>query len=325
MIEVRNLCKTYGDKRGVEDISFRVETGEIVGLLGPNGAGKSTIMKMLSGYLCPTSGTAEIDGCDITQNPREAGKRIGFLPEIPPLYTDMAVEEYLTFLAQIKGVEKQARKAHVAELMALTQTGEVSRRLIRNLSKGYRQRVGLAGALAAYPDILILDEPTVGLDPKQITEVRALIEQLSTRHTILLSSHILSEIRMTCKRVIIINNGRLVRCDTIENLRREGLAGGLILEVMGEEQQAHAALAGLQGIEELSSLAQETQGICRLLVRPQPGSEVRPEIFYRLAEARLPIAGLHNTAGSLEEIFLRLTGEAQAASPAAPPPPEEDA
>ena len=215
MIEVKNLTKYYGSKMGVEDVSFTIQKGEIVGLLGPNGAGKSTIMKMINGYFPPTSGTILVDGHNVVEEPREDAACIGFLPEIPPLYVEMVVEDYLMFIAQIRGVPRAERKEHIGHVMELASISHVRDRLIKNLSKGYRQRVGLAQALVNLPEVLMLDEPTVGLDPKQITEVRDLIKELSKEHTVILSSHILSEINAICEKVIIINRGRLVTVDTV--------------------------------------------------------------------------------------------------------------
>ena len=218
MIEAIGLTRHYGDKRGVSDINFKIEKGEIIGLLGPNGAGKSTIMKMITGYMAPSEGTVVIDGSDIVKDRKKATSKIGFLPEIVPLYTEMRVEDYLYFLSEIKGIKKKARKAHIVNIMELVKVIDVKDRLIKNLSKGYRQRVGMAGALIGLPEILIFDEPTVGLDPKQITQVRDLIKKLSEKHTVILSSHILSEITMICEKVMIVNNGKLIAVDTVENL-----------------------------------------------------------------------------------------------------------
>lgn len=309
MIEVQNLTKLYGDKRGVSDISFTIQKGEIVGLLGPNGAGKSTIMKMLTGYMAPTSGSITVCGCDVVEDPSQAGRHIGFLPELPPLYVEMGVEEYLRFMAEIRKVPKAQRKEHVAQVMELANITHVKERLIRNLSKGYRQRVGLAQALVGFPQVLILDEPTVGLDPKQIAEVRSLIEKLSKDHTIILSSHILSEIKMTCERVIIINQGRLVAQDTMAHLEN-GDETRFLLRVRGEPQRVEALLAAVPGVEEVqASQGQEAQGCCSFTVTTGGDLAVREDIFHSLACEDLPILELRTLGHTLEEAFLSLTDE----------------
>ncbi|MBP0963121.1 MAG: ABC transporter ATP-binding protein, partial [Oscillospiraceae bacterium] len=241
MIEVKNLTKYYGSNKGVENVSFTIEKGEIVGLLGPNGAGKSTIMKMINGYFPPTSGTITVGGYDVVENPREAAACIGFLPEIPPLYVEMPVEDFLMFIAKIRGVPRAERKEHIAHVMELANITHVRDRLIKNLSKGYRQRVGLAQALVNLPEILILDEPTVGLDPKQITEVRDLIKELSKEHTVILSSHILSEVNAICEKIIIINRGQLVTVDTVEHLER-GTGRSTLLRVKADPQRVQEVL-----------------------------------------------------------------------------------
>ena len=326
MITVEHLTKYYGDKLGVNDISFTIEKGEIVGLLGPNGAGKSTIMKMLTGYMAPTSGTIQIDGVDVVEDPAAAGKKIGFLPEIPPLYLEMGVEDYLLFMAEIRKVPRRQRKEHVAQVMEQTSITHVKDRLIRNLSKGYRQRVGLAQALIGFPEVLILDEPTVGLDPKQIAEVRGLIEKLSEDHTIILSSHILSEIKMTCERVIIINRGYLVAADTLENLE-QGDACRFQLQVQGEAGRVRAVLGQAPGILllEEGENQEKKEGESVWVVTTQPGQESRVEIFHRLAAADLPILELRPLRHTLEEAFLSITsrevlaGGAGEETPPAPP------
>ena len=310
MITVEHLTKYYGDKLGVSDISFTIQKGEIVGLLGPNGAGKSTIMKMLTGYMAPSSGTITIDGVDVVDDPAEAGRKIGFLPEIPPLYGEMGVEDYLTFMAQIRKVPRPRRRDHVAQVMELTSISHVKDRLIKNLSKGYRQRVGLAQALIGFPQVLILDEPTVGLDPKQIAEVRSLIEGLSRDHTIILSSHILSEIKMICERVIIINRGRLVAADTMEHLE-QGDGNRFQLRVRGEASSVEEALRDTPGIRSLTPAEEKgEEGESRWVVETQPGADGRVELFRRLAKADLPILELRTLGHTLEEAFLTITDAA---------------
>mgnify|MGYP000823279205 CR=1 FL=1 len=248
MIEVSNLTKKYGDHIAVDHLSFRVEKGQIYGFLGPNGAGKSTTMNIITGYLAATEGTVTIDGKDVQKDPEEAKRAIGYLPELPPLYVDMTVREYLDFVAELKKVPKKERKQQIDEVMEMTQITDMQQRLIRNLSKGYRQRVGLAQAILGYPEVIILDEPTVGLDPKQIIEIRDLIRKLGENHTVILSSHILSEIRAVCDRVLIIRKGRFVVCDTPEDLEEKLSAGGsLELTAKAAPEAAEAVLAQFSG------------------------------------------------------------------------------
>lgn len=218
MIEVHQLCKNYGERKAISDLSFKIEKGDVVGLLGPNGAGKSTTMKIITGFMAPSSGTAKICGFDVFENPLEVKKRIGYLPETPPLYLDMKVNDYLTFVAKLKQVENSKIKSLVERALNKTQLLDVRDRLIQNLSKGYKQRVGIAQALVSNPEVLVLDEPTVGLDPKQVLEIRDLIRELRGEHTIILSTHILPEVQATCNKVIIIHHGQIVAQDTIENL-----------------------------------------------------------------------------------------------------------
>lgn len=315
MIEVKNLTKYYGSKLGVEDISFSIEKGEIVGLLGPNGAGKSTIMKMINGYFPPTSGTITVDGFDVVENPREAAARIGFLPEIPPLYVEMPVEDYLAFLARIRGVPRAERKSHVEYVMELANITHVRGRLIKNLSKGYRQRVGLAQALVSLPEVLILDEPTVGLDPKQITEVRDLIKELSREHTVILSSHILSEVNAICEKIIIINQGHLVASDTVEHLEQSA-GQGTLLRLRAEPRRALELVGRLAEVEAVRQLpAHPGDGdSVRLSVQAQEGENLAEALFHLCAAENMPILELRTLDASLEEVFLHLTTE-QAAQP----------
>jgi ABC-2 type transport system ATP-binding protein len=307
MIEVTGLTKFYGDKIGIKDVSFTISKGETVGLLGPNGAGKTTIMKMLAGHMLPTSGSISIDGIDVVDNPKKALRNIGFMPEIPPLYTEMDVVSYLNFIADIKGIKPKERTSHIAEIMDLTAITDVKGRLIKNLSKGYRQRVGLAHALVGFPSVLILDEPTVGLDPKQITEVRKLIENLSRDHTVILSSHILSEIKMICKRVIIISSGRIVLEEEVANLEEGGK--NFIIRVRGKLDDAGAILKNIPGIEIQSSEEQtnNSQNYCRFMLFGESGVGLREEVFNALAKAKLPIVEMRTIGNSLEDIFLDIT------------------
>jgi ABC-2 type transport system ATP-binding protein len=308
VIEVTELAKYYGDKPGVSGINFKIEMGEAVGLLGPNGAGKTTIMKMLAGHMLPTAGTITIDGIDAVENPKEAFHHIGFMPEIPPLYPEMDVFNFLAFIAEVKGVSAKERASHVAEIMDLAAIGHVKSRLIKNLSKGYRQRVGLAQALVGSPDVLILDEPTVGLDPKQIAEVRKLIEGLSRDHTIILSSHILPEITMICKRVIIVRNGRIVLQDTVENLEEGGQS--FSIRVKGGADKVGKLLASMPGVTSVKPLnnnSAKPNGYCRFEVNGQVGTALREQIFRCLAEQDMPIVELRTLGNTLEDVFLEIT------------------
>lgn len=306
MIEVKELSKYYGDKPGVMNVNFSIESGEAVGLLGPNGAGKTTILKMLASQMLPSAGSITIEGIDAITNPKESARCIGFLPEIPPLYPDMDVNGYLQFFAEIKGVPSKGRAAHIGEIMEMTSVSDVRGRLIKNLSKGYRQRVGLAQALIGFPPVLILDEPTVGLDPKQITEVRNLIKKLAAEHTVILSSHILSEIKMICKRILIVNGGRLILQDSVENLEKSG--GSFHIRVKGSRRQVKKILSAVPDVSEVKAVeGAESDGYCRFLVVGKAGNAVRETIFRQLAAENLPIVELYTIGNSLEEIFLEAT------------------
>ena len=253
MIEVKNLVKKYGDHVAVDHLNFTVEKGQILGFLGPNGAGKSTTMNMLTGYISMTEGSVTINGFDIYEEPEEAKKAIGYLPELPPVYPDMTVREYLKFVMDVKKVPRGQRAAMLSDIMVRTQVSDVADRLIRHLSKGYRQRVGLAQAIVGYPEVVILDEPTVGLDPMQIIEIRDLIKELARKHTVIISSHILSEISEVCDTVMIINKGKLVVMDRVENLPKYlERSMRLKLLVLGDEAKIEAALSSINGIEELT-------------------------------------------------------------------------
>ncbi len=307
MIEVKNLTKSYGNKQAVNDISFTVNQGEILGFLGPNGAGKSTTMNILTGYISSTSGTAKIDGHDILDEPQEAKKHIGYLPEHPPLYLDMTVQEYLEFVYQLKKA-RQPMKAHIDDICRRVKITNVQKRIIKNLSKGYRQRVGLAQALIGNPEVLILDEPTVGLDPKQIIEIRNLIKTLGERHTIILSSHILPEVQAVCDRVIVINKGKIVADDTAENLSRS-LTDDFryIARIEGPEEEVEKLLNGISGLKEVQPLGQKEPGVYEFSLEADPGSDIRRDLFKRLTERNYPLLGLKTTELTLEDIFLQLT------------------
>ena len=318
MIEVTDLTKRYGDHTAVDHLSFKVEKGQIYGFLGPNGAGKSTTMNIITGYLAASEGTVTIDGHDVQQEPEEAKKRIGYLPEIPPLYMDMTVEEYLRFAAELKKVPRAERKEQVERVMGMTQVTDMRGRLIKNLSKGYRQRVGLAQALLGSPEVLILDEPSVGLDPKQIIEIRDLIRELGKSHTIILSSHILSEVSAVCDHIMIISHGKLVASDSPEGLQKlMSGAGELKLTVKGSYEALQAAVSGMAGIQEMEQLtgAQEDGGkdCCNVLIKTDREQDIREALFYLLAEKRLPILSMVLSQRSLEDIFLELTEDEQPA------------
>ena len=310
MIEVKNLVKLYGDKRAVDDVTFTVQKGEILGFLGQNGAGKSTTMNIITGYLSSTSGTVTIDGHEILEDPIEAKKKIGYLPEHPPLYLDMTVKEYLGFMYELKKV-KLPRKQHIEEICQVVRITDVYNRVIKNLSKGYRQRVGLAQALLGNPDVLILDEPTVGLDPKQMIEIRNLIKSLGQRHTIILSSHILSEVQMTCDRVIVINKGKLVADDTPDNLSHSmSTDHKLLIRVAGPKDEASKLLAKIPGMQEVSFVGERENGQAfDFSLEADKGLDIRREVFKRLAERDWTLLGMRSTELSLEDIFLQLTAD----------------
>lgn len=309
MIEVKHLVKRYGSHAAVNDLSFTVESGKIVGFLGPNGAGKSTTMNMITGYIAPTEGTILVDGVDINDDPEKAKRNIGYLPEIPPLYPDLRVREYLQFVAELKKLSREERTRQVQYIMGKTGTVDVSERLIRNLSKGYKQRVGLAAAMMGNPDILILDEPTVGLDPKQIIEMRDLIRELSQKHTILLSSHIMQEISAVCDEIIIINEGQMIAEDTPENLVKQMVEkNGIHLVVKGERENVKNALRTISGIKNVKYDEQNEEGTIGMTLYAMEGRDIREDVFYTLAKADLPIYEIHPLAASLEDAFLALTG-----------------
>lgn len=310
MIEVRNLVKKYGNHVAVDHLNFTVEKGKIYGFLGPNGAGKSTTMNMITGYIASTEGDILIDGHNILEEPEEAKKKIGYLPEMPPLYQDMTAKEYLEFAAELKGIPKEKRSGNINGVMSTTKIQNVKNRLIKNLSKGYKQRVGLAQALLGYPEIIILDEPTVGLDPKQIIEIRDLIKSLGKNHTVILSSHILSEVSAVCDYVLIIDKGRLVASDSPENLSRVmSGANSLEITVKGEEGEIRKALDLVENIEDLIYHNSLVPGACDFTVKISGDVDMRENIFFALAEAKCPILKMQSSNMSLEEVFLQLTDE----------------
>ena len=308
MIEVNNLVKRYGDHTAVDHLSFKIEKGKIYGFLGPNGAGKSTTMNMITGYIASTEGTVTIDGHDILDEPEQAKKCIGYLPEMPPLYFDMTVLEYMNFVADLKKIPKDKKKSMVAEVMEMVKITDMKNRLIKNLSKGYRQRVGLAQAILGYPEVIILDEPTVGLDPKQIIEIRDLIKSLKKKHTVILSSHILSEVSAVCDYVLIISHGKLVASDTPENLGK--LAEGsntLNLIVKGEKDKICTALGQIEGVKNVTAADAKEEHAWNVNVSTNEDRDVREEVFFKMADAKCPILEMQSRKVSLEEIFLELT------------------
>jgi ABC-2 type transport system ATP-binding protein len=323
VIEVDNLTKRYARHTAVDGISFRVQKGEILGFLGPNGAGKTTTMRILTCYLPPSEGTARVAGYDVFEQPMEVKRRVGYIPETPPLYPDMAVREYLDFCAKIKTVPARERKGRIDAAIEKTRVGDVRDTLIGKLSKGYRQRVGLAQAILHDPEVLILDEPTAGLDPKQIIETRELIKALGGEHTIVLSTHILPEVSMTCGRVVIINKGRVVAEDTPENLthRLKG-AAGLRVDVRGEAEAVAAAVRGVPGVAAIRTRSQ-AGGVATLEVDAEAGRDVRPDLARAVVGRGFDLLGLSEVGMSLEEIFLHLTTSEPAEEAAAPPPPAE--
>ena len=308
MIEVKNLVKRYGDHTAVDHLSFEIEKGKIYGFLGPNGAGKSTTMNMITGYIASTEGTVVIDGHDILEEPEEAKKCIGYLPEMPPLYFDMTVLEYLKFVADLKKIPKDKKATMIEEIMEMVKITDMKNRLIKNLSKGYRQRVGIAQAVLGYPEVIILDEPTVGLDPKQINEIRDLIKGLKQKHTVILSSHILSEVSAVCDYVLIISHGKLVASDTPENLGK--LAAGsnnLNLLVKGQKDTIRAALEAVEGVKEVTVKKSPEEGVYAITVGTEENMDVREKVFYSMVNASCPILEMQSKKVSLEEIFLELT------------------
>lgn len=308
MIEVKNLMKKYGNHVAVDNLSFRVEKGQIYGFLGPNGAGKSTTMNIITGYLAATEGSVTINGKDIVKEPEEAKKSIGYLPELPPLYVDMTVYEYLKFVAELKKVPKAEREEQIADVMDMTQITDMSNRLIKNLSKGYRQRVGLAQAILGYPEVIILDEPSVGLDPKQIIEIRELIRKLAEKHTVILSSHILSEVSAVCDHIMIISHGKLVASDSPEGLQK--LMSGpseLVLSVKGELEQIKAILTSVEGVDDVEESGEVQDRCAQVKVISHGDVDIREAVFFALADARLPIVEMNYNKKSLEDIFLELT------------------
>ena len=310
MIEISNLVKMYGNKAAVDDVSFTVNKGEIVGFLGPNGAGKSTTMNIITGYLSSTLGTVKVGGIDVLENPNEAKKLIGFLPEQPPLYVDMTVDEYLSFVYEIKACRLDKKK-HIAEVRALAKVDDVKDRVIKNLSKGYRQRVGIAQALIGNPPVIIFDEPTVGLDPKQIIEIRNLIRNLGKTHTVILSTHILSEVQSVCDRVIIINDGKIIADEKTENITRAVQENRrYTFSICGPQKDVLRELRAIPGVISAELTGERELDSYTYLVESDRGVDVRKPIFFAMSERGRAIIGMQASGMNLEEVFIRITDKA---------------
>lgn len=312
MVEVKNLTKCYGSIKAVDDISFTVETGEVLGFLGPNGAGKSTTMNMITGYISSTSGTVTIDGSEILDDPKATKQKIGYLPEIPPLYIDMTVRKYLEFMFDLKKV-KLPKKEHIAEVMRLVQITEQSERIIKNLSKGYRQRVGFAQALLGNPPVLILDEPTVGLDPKQIIEIRKLIKSLGKKHTVIFSSHVLSEISATCDRIIMISNGKIVADSKVDELAKAvSKEQKLAIIAEGSSSDITNEIKKIPEVVRVNKLQDMGDGSAKYMIDFEHGADIRREVFTAMARIDCPILDMQSGDETLEGMFLKLTAQANA-------------
>ena len=309
MVEVTSLTKRYGSVTAVDDISFKADSGEILGFLGPNGAGKSTTMNIITGYISSTSGTVTVDGYDILSDPKQAKMRIGYLPEIPPLYIDMTVRRYLDFMFDLKRV-KLPKKEHVEEVMRLVHITDKGDRIIKNLSKGYKQRVGFAQALLGNPPVLILDEPTVGLDPKQIIEIRSLIRSLGKKHTVIFSSHVLSEVSEICDRVIVIAGGKIVADAKTDELAAT-LSGNLKLSLLieGTPSTVITELKKIPGVTGVRKERESSDNVCKYTVDYNKGADIRRDVFSAMARVNCPILEMQSGNESLEEMFLRLTKE----------------
>lgn len=309
MIEVNNLVKRYGDHIAVDHLSFTVDKGQILGFLGPNGAGKSTTMNIITGYISATEGSVKINGLDVFEEPEEVKKMIGYLPEIPPLYPDMTVKEYLNFVADIKKVDRSKRKRMIENIMESTMIKSMENRLIKHLSKGYRQRVGLAQAIMGYPPLIILDEPTVGLDPKQIIEIRDLIKKLAQNHTVILSSHIMQEVSAVCDTVLIIDKGKMVLIDKTENLsNRLGATGCVKLTVKGNRNKVLETIRKINKITSFDENESEANGVFNFTLYTDEKSDIREELFNAMSDAKCPILEMYSLKMSLEDIFLKVTG-----------------
>ena len=307
MIEVKNITKRYGKAVAVENISFTIEDGEIVGLLGPNGAGKSTTMNILTGFLEQTEGEVIIDGFDTLKKPKKAKKEIGYMPEGVPLYTDLTVKEFVTYMAEIKQVDRKTRKEKVEKIIEQTGLKDVEKKLIKNLSRGYKQRVSMAGALVGEPKILILDEPTVGLDPKQITEIRNLIKELGKMHTIILSSHILSEVSQICNKVIIINKGKIVAVDTPQNLENKVNNNNCIYVMVEDtENKVEQIKDKINGVKKIELVEENKDGTKQYLIEAEKDIDIRKTIFSEFAKENITIFEMKKADTTLEDAFMKL-------------------
>ncbi len=310
MIELFNVTKKYGNKTAINNISLFVRSGEVLGLLGPNGAGKSTTMRIIAGYLLPTSGSVKVAGFDVVKEPVTAKRHIGYLPENPPLYKDMTVCDYINFAAELRGLKGKDKAHHVNRVIEEVGIPDVKKRLIGHLSRGYRQRVGLAQALVANPQVLILDEPTVGLDPQQITEIRQLIKELSGKRTVILSSHILPEVSSLCHRVAIINKGNLIVENTPQNLGKSLMGHReIIVQIKGPQDKIRTALESLSGVKNITVSKVLKENLCEYTVQSELDKDIRESLFYTMAEYNFPILEMKSSFMSLEEIFLELVTE----------------
>jgi ABC-2 type transport system ATP-binding protein len=310
MIEIQNLTKKYGQITAVDNLNFTVNKGEILGFLGPNGAGKSTTMNIITGYLPSTEGTVKVNGFDIMDNPTEVKKRIGYLPEQPPIYMDMTVKEYLDFVSELKLVSRKSKRSQMSDIMELVKITHVRDRLIKNLSKGYKQRVGLAQALIGSPDVLVLDEPTVGLDPKQIIEIRKLIKALGRDHTIILSSHILPEVSAVCERVVIINNGKIVAIDTPDNLAKGfDTQSKLTVTIAGPKSSVEKFVRDIYGVKYIEANIEKEKEVINYIIESDKNIDIRRPLFFAMAKAGYPILELRSMDMTLEDIFLSVTTE----------------
>lgn len=310
MIEVRGLVKRYGNHTAVDNLSFTVEKGQIYGFLGPNGAGKSTTMNIMTGYIGPTEGQVLINGHDILEEPEKAKRSIGYLPEVPPLYTEMTAREYLEFAGELKKLPKPEIPESVSEVIKLTGLEPVEHRLIRNMSKGYRQRVGLAQAILGFPEVIILDEPTAGLDPNQILEIRELIRSLAGKHTIILSSHILSEVQELCTQILIIHHGRLIANGSPQELERQ-MSGSRLEAIIkaGSAEKVRQALCGVAGIKNVTCADKPENGGYRVHIEPESDEDIREKVFAACVKAKCPLLMLQPENVSLENVFIRLTAD----------------
>lgn len=307
MIEVKNVTKKYGNKIAVDNISFEVKDGEVVGFLGPNGAGKSTTMNMITGFIEPTDGTIMINGNDISKKTKKAKKQIGYMPENVPLYYELTVKEFITYMAELKFVKRPERKAEVDKVIKEAGLENVKNRLIRNLSRGYKQRVSLAGALVGNPDVIILDEPTVGLDPKQITEIRGLIKELGKKHTVILSTHILSEVSQICEKVVIINKGKIVAIDTPENLEQKTKEkNGILVTVEDPKENMKKLKSKIPEIEKIEMIKDNEDGTKQFVITSKTDIDLRKKLFEVLPKEEITIFELKKTETSLEDAFIKL-------------------